>query len=60
MNNKTYTLELSLKEKGGKRIHTIGLPDFKLEEIDLCFFDDMLKESKENLFDILRKMYYKD
>lgn len=44
MNNKTYTLELSLKEKEGKRIHTIGLPDFKLEEIDLCFFGDILKE----------------
>jgi hypothetical protein len=60
MNNKTYILELTLKEKGGKTIHTIGLPDFKLEEIDLCFFDDMLKESKENLFDILRKAYYND
>lgn len=60
MNNETFTLELSLKEKGGKTIHTIGLPDFKLEEIGLCFFDDMLKDSKEVLFNILREKYYNE
>lgn len=60
MNNKTFTLELSLKEKRGKTIHTFELPDFKLEEIDLCFFDDILKVSKEALFDILRKKYYNE
>jgi len=60
MNNKTFILELTLKEKGGKTIHTIGLPDFKLEETGLCFFDDYLKESKEKLFRLLWDQYYKD
>jgi hypothetical protein len=34
--------------------------NFRLKEMGLCFFDDMLKERKEILFDILRTTHYKD
>jgi hypothetical protein len=55
MNNKTFILELAVKDEDGKTIHSINVTDFKLEEIGLTFFDSMLKESKEILFNILKK-----
>jgi hypothetical protein len=55
MNNKTFILELAVRDEEGKLIHTINVTDFRLEETDLCFFDSMLKESKEILFNILKK-----
>jgi hypothetical protein len=55
MNNKTFILELAVKDEDGKTIHSINVTDFKLEETGLTFFDSMLKESKEMLFNILKK-----
>jgi hypothetical protein len=60
MNNKTFVLELAVRDEEGKLIHVINVTDFKLEETGLCFFDEYLKESKEILFELLRKKYYKD
>jgi len=54
-NNKTFILELAVRDEEGKLIHTINVTDFRLEETGLCFFDSMLKESKEILFNILKK-----
>ncbi len=58
MKSKTFILELAVRDEEGKLIHTINVTDFKLEETGLCFFDSMLKESKEILFNILREKYY--
>ena len=58
MNNETFILELAVRDEEGKLIHSINVTDFKLVEMGLCFFDDILKESKEILFNILREKYY--
>ena len=55
MNNETFILELAVKDEDGKTIHSINVTNFKLEETGLTFFDSMLKESKEILFNILKK-----
>jgi hypothetical protein len=60
MKNKTFILELAVRDEEGKLIHSINVTDFRLEETGLCFFDSMLKESKEILFNILREKYYKN
>jgi hypothetical protein len=60
MNNKTFTLELAVRDEEGKLIHLTNVTNFRLKEMGLCFFDDMLKERKEILFDILRTTHYKD
>jgi hypothetical protein len=57
MNNKTFILELAVKDEDGKIIHSINVTNFKLEETGLTFFDSMLKESKEILFNVLKKEY---
>lgn len=60
MNNKTFILELAVRDEEGKLIHSTNVTDFTLEEMGLCFFDDTLKESKEILFELLRKKYWYD
>jgi hypothetical protein len=60
MNNKTFILELAVRDEEGKLIHSTNVTDFKLVEMGLYFFDDYLKESKEILFDILRERYWQD
>jgi hypothetical protein len=55
---KTFILELAVRDEEGKLIHSINVTDFKLIETGLCFFDDSLKESKNILFDVLREKYY--